>query len=237
VLIIFDQITTSFLFYSIHLNSDKLKVKSKKVNSNWKRKASKEKLRSYKSSKSSRKLETEWNDNSVSSLASQPRSMTKKDSKNRKHKPKLILSSNELDDKHYNDQYEDTALTNTFGWRPKGKKSWFPGTHKSAFYSPDTRIIKFTFNDIVKKPNDTLIASGSSLFSSTLSSTPSYTLFSTPPSSTSTSTSTSSFQITDNKADGNDKLSDSSEHEKVKFKSQDEKIETDLSRIKKPYTS
>ena len=42
------------------------------------------------------------------------------------------------------------------GWLPHtDQKPWYPGTYRSAFYSPDTRLIKFTIKDRVatKKPS------------------------------------------------------------------------------------
>jgi len=35
------------------------------------------------------------------------------------------------------------------GWIPKNTKQWTPGAYRSAFYTPDTRLIKFTIKDRV----------------------------------------------------------------------------------------
>ncbi|XP_053206100.1 probable inactive serine/threonine-protein kinase scy2 [Panonychus citri] len=35
------------------------------------------------------------------------------------------------------------------GWIPKNSKHWSPGAYRSAFYTPDTRLIKFTIHDRV----------------------------------------------------------------------------------------
>ncbi|XP_074595288.1 uncharacterized protein LOC141850546 [Brevipalpus obovatus] len=39
------------------------------------------------------------------------------------------------------------------GWIPKNTKQWSPGTYRSAFYTPDTRLIKFTIKDRVNGMN------------------------------------------------------------------------------------
>ncbi|XP_015792128.1 putative uncharacterized protein DDB_G0277255 [Tetranychus urticae] len=37
------------------------------------------------------------------------------------------------------------------GWIPKDTKHWTPGAYRSAFYTPDTRLIKFTIHDRVSE--------------------------------------------------------------------------------------
>lgn len=50
--------------------------------------------------------------------------------------------------------FEDKARPHLQGWIPKKKTSWFPGTYRSAFFAPDTRIIKFTIDDIIKSEKE-----------------------------------------------------------------------------------